>query len=105
MSAMGLLIAAIALFAVPASASTRRFFPGGPGHVVFVQNDSTTGNQVIAYDRAGDGTLTQAGTYETGGLGGILTGSAVDHLASQGSLTYDARHNLLFAVNAGSDTL
>ena len=30
-------------------------------------------------------------TYNTGGLGGVLTGSVVDHLASQGSLTYDQR--------------
>jgi 6-phosphogluconolactonase (cycloisomerase 2 family) len=29
----------------------------------------------------------------------------VDHLASQGSLTYDAGHGLLYAVNAGSDTV
>jgi DNA-binding beta-propeller fold protein YncE len=29
----------------------------------------------------------------------------VDHLASQGSLTYDDEHGLLFAVNAGSDTV
>src|SRR5262249_44729580 len=32
-------------------------------------------------------------------------GSVVDHLASQGSLTYDHEHALLFAVNAGSDTV
>ena len=41
----------------------------------------------------------------TGGLGGIAAGSAADHLASQGSLTYDAEHQLLFAVNAGSGTI
>jgi len=29
------------------------------------------------------------GTYATGGLGGQLSGSVVDHLASQGSLGYD----------------
>ena len=29
----------------------------------------------------------------------------VDHTASQGSLTYDERHHLLYAVNAGSNTL
>jgi 6-phosphogluconolactonase (cycloisomerase 2 family) len=49
--------------------------------------------------------LSEAGTYPTGGDGGVLTGSVVDHLASQASLTYDARHALLFAVNAGSDTV
>lgn len=80
---------------------------GGPGgdHVVFVQNDDTAGNQVVAYDRADDGTLAWAGTYATGGLGGSLDGSVVDHLASQGSLAYDPAASALFAVNAGSDTV
>jgi 6-phosphogluconolactonase (cycloisomerase 2 family) len=72
---------------------------------VFVQTDNTAGNQVVAYDRAGPGQLTLAGTYPTGGLGGQLTGSVVDHLASQGSLGYDAARGLLYAVNAGSNTV
>ena len=105
MSAMGLAIAAVAAFAVPANASAGGFSQFGPRPVVFVQNDSTTGNQVVAYDRAPNGTLTQAGTYSTGGVGGVLAGSVVDHLASQGSLTYDRRHGLLYAVNAGSNTV
>src|SRR5579859_1213888 len=92
--------------AAPASAATRhdaRF--GGASRVVFVQTDNTSGNQVVAYHRASDGTLSFAGSYETGGLGGQLTGSVTDHLASQGSLTYDPRHSLLYAVNAGSNTV
>ena len=99
-------LATAAVVAGPAGASTA---PGGfqPGasHVVFVQNDNLTGNQVIAYHRAADGTLTQAGVYSTGGNGGQLTGSVVDHLASQGSLTYDPADGLLYAVNAGSNTV
>ena len=39
----------------------------------------------------------------TGGLGGAEAGA--NNLASQGSLTYDPGHHLLFAVNAGSDTI
>src|SRR5271157_3192395 len=81
------------------------WFSHGADHVVFVQTDNTAGNQVVAYDRADNGSLTQAGTYDTGGLGGQLTGSVVDHLASQGSLTYDSRNALLYAVNAGSNTV
>ncbi len=77
----------------------------GANHVVFVQTDNTAGNQVVAYDRSPGGSLTLAGTYDTGGLGGQLTGSVVDHLASQGSLTYDPRSALLYAVNAGSNTV
>jgi 6-phosphogluconolactonase (cycloisomerase 2 family) len=72
---------------------------------VFVQTDNLAGNQVVAYDQAWNGTLTPAGTYSTGGLGGALEGSVVDHLASQGSLTYDQQNNLLYAVNAGSNTI
>jgi 6-phosphogluconolactonase (cycloisomerase 2 family) len=83
-------------------------FPGphiGGDHVVFVQTDNTAGNQVVAYDRADDGSLTLAATYDTDGLGGQLSGSIVDHLASQGSLTYDQDNALLYAVNAGSNTV
>lgn len=74
-------------------------------HPVFVQTDNLAGNQVVAYDRTPAGTLTRAGVYDTGGLGGQLEGSVVDHLASQGSLAYDPSDGLLFAVNAGSDTV
>ncbi|MDH6135730.1 6-phosphogluconolactonase (cycloisomerase 2 family) [Kitasatospora sp. MAA4] len=77
----------------------------GARHAVFVQTDNPAGNRIIAYHRGDDGRLTAAGSYDTGGLGGVLDGSVVDHLASQGSLTYDARHALLYAVNAGSDTV
>ncbi len=95
--------AAIALFALPAAADSSH----GDDHAraVFVQSDDPAGNTVVAYQRAADGTLTQTGVYPTGGLGGILAGSVVDHLASQGSLAYDAEHELLYAVNAGSDTV
>jgi 6-phosphogluconolactonase (cycloisomerase 2 family) len=75
------------------------------GHAVFVLTDNTSGNQVVAYDRADDGSLTQAGTYATDGLGGVLAGSVVDHTASQGALAYDESRGLLFAVNAGSSTV
>ena len=37
--------------------------------------------------------------------GGELNGSQVDHLGSEGSLTYDSAHSSLYAVNAGSNTV
>lgn len=77
---------------------------GGAG-AVFVQTDATTGNAVAVYDRGHDGGLSAAGTYATGGNGGVLAGSQVDHLASQHSLVYDADAGELLAVNAGSDTV
>ncbi|MEU3183974.1 beta-propeller fold lactonase family protein [Streptomyces sp. NPDC006923] len=96
--------ASMATFALPASAE-----PAGRSGVsstpVFVQTDNTRGNKIVAYHRAADGSLHRRGIYGTGGKGGILKGSVVDHLASQGSLTYDRRHKLLYAVNAGSNTI
>lgn len=75
-------------------------------HAVFVQTNEPTGNRIVVFDRAANGRLSQAGTYATGGNGGIAApGDESDHLASQGSLAYDWRHSLLIAVNAGSDTV
>jgi hypothetical protein len=100
------LTAAVLSFAgvAPALAGTSSGSGFGSG-AVFVQTDNTSGNQVIAYRRAPDGTLRPARSYATGGVGGVLAGSVVDHLASQGSLSYDPWHSLLYAVNAGSDTV
>ena len=80
-------------------------FGGGGDHAVFVQTDNVAGNQIVAYHRDHDGTLILSDTYATGGLGGVLNGSAVDHLGSQGSLASDPTHGLLYAVNAGSNTV
>lgn len=77
----------------------------GASNVVFVQTDNPSGNVIDAYSRAANGILTLASTYQTDGRGGVLRGSVVDHLASQGSLAYDPQHALLIAVNAGSSTV
>jgi 6-phosphogluconolactonase (cycloisomerase 2 family) len=108
LAATGLATVAAAALAAPASAAATTAhgpFPGPARHAVFVQTDNLTGNQVVAYKRSAAGRLTLAGTYNTGGRGGQLTGSAVDHLASQGSLQYDPRQRVLIAVNAGSNTV
>src|SRR5215469_13910610 len=97
----GLAVAATALLAGPAAAATG----DDRTDAVFVQTDNPSGNTVAAYRRAADGSLHPAGSYPTGGLGGVLGGSVVDHLASQGSLALDRDANLLYAVNAGSDTI
>src|SRR3954469_7365663 len=73
--------------------------------VVFAQNDAVGGNTVFAFDRAADGTLTQAGSFATGGLGASLNGAVVDNTASQGALVADRANRELYAVNAGSNTL
>src|SRR5262245_35017467 len=104
------LLAVVVFALVGAQAATAR---GGharhDGHgksVVFVQTNELSGNRIAVYDRRHDGRLVRAGTYATGGLGGIAApGTESDRLASQGSLAYDGRHRLLFAVNAGSNTI
>ncbi|MEU4334914.1 beta-propeller fold lactonase family protein [Micromonospora lupini] len=81
---------------------------GGGNHhdsegAVFVQTNKAEGNTIKVYDRDEDGRLSKAGEYETGGLGGFTIGAPLDALASQGSLIY--HKGLLFAVNAGSNTV
>jgi 6-phosphogluconolactonase (cycloisomerase 2 family) len=92
-----------ALFAAPANAAPDNHRT--TGRPVFVLANESAGNSVAVYDRDTDGTRASAGRDLTGGLGGTLDGSVVDHLASQGALTYDRTRHLLYAVNAGSNTL
>ena len=70
------------------------------GAGVYTQTNDPGGNQVIAYRRAADGTLTPLGAYDTGGRG---TGKP--HLASQGSVVLSDDGRWLFVVIAGSDDL
>jgi 6-phosphogluconolactonase (cycloisomerase 2 family) len=105
----GALVAGAAAAAVPltsavvAHASATDLTGGGPA--VFVQTNAPSGNVIAAYQRQHDGTLSLHATYATGGSGGRAAGSGSDPLASQGSLVYDAGSSLLFAVNAGSDSI
>jgi 6-phosphogluconolactonase len=66
---------------------------------VFVMTNAADKNEVIAYQRAANGTLTYSAAYNTGGRG---SGGVNDPLESQGSLTLSQDHSILFAVNAGS---
>jgi len=66
---------------------------------VYVLTNSPAGNAVLVYDRAGDGSLTPAGSYASGGNG---TGAG---LGSQGAVIVSDDQRLLFAVNAGSNSV
>ena len=66
---------------------------------VFTLSNSAAGNAVIAFDRASDGTLTAAGSFSTLGNG---TGAG---LGSQGAVALTDDGQLLFAVNAASNTI
>ena len=65
---------------------------------VYVQTNDADRNEVIAFERSGDGRLTQLGRYETGGRG---TGEP--HLASQSSVVLSGDGAGLLVANAGSD--
>jgi hypothetical protein len=97
--------AALAATAGAASAAPNHSLFARGGGAVFVQSDYAAGNSVSVYDRERDGTLELANTYATGGLGGALDGAVVDDLASEDSLVYDQAASLLFAVNAGSNSV
>jgi 6-phosphogluconolactonase (cycloisomerase 2 family) len=96
--------AAPAAFAATTASSATGSDSWGGG-AVFALTDNPAGNAVVAYHRGAGGTLTPAGSYPTKGLGGVLSGSVVDHTASQGALAYDAARGLLLAVNPGSNTV
>jgi 6-phosphogluconolactonase (cycloisomerase 2 family) len=97
---VSLLAAASTAFASgPAAAST------AADHAVFVQTNDLDHNTVVAYARQADGRLTRVGEFATGGQGGVERDVPLDSLASQDSLTYDSAHHLLFAVNAGTNTV
>jgi 6-phosphogluconolactonase len=72
---------------------------GGARGAVYTLTNSAAGNAVAVFDRAGDGTLTPAGTVPTGGVG---TGAG---LGSQNALVLNEDGKLLLAVNAGSNTI
>jgi 6-phosphogluconolactonase len=73
----------------------------GARGAVFTQTNGIGGNAIVAFARAADGSLTNAGTFPTDGKG---IGGTTDPLASQYSVLLggdDAR--LLIVANAGSN--
>src|SRR2546425_10696617 len=72
---------------------------GGAAGAVYALTNSSDGNAVLVYQRGGAGLLTPAGSFATGGTG---TGAS---LGSQGAVIVSDDHQLLFAVNAGSNSI
>ena len=68
-------------------------------NAVFTSTNTATNNSVTMYRRAGNGTLTAAASYFTGGAG---TGTG---LGSQGAIALSPDGGLLFVVNAGSNDI
>lgn len=67
---------------------------------VYTQSNDADRNELIAYRRHEDGSLSQLGSYPTGGKG-----SGTPHLPSQGSVVLSGDGTSLFVANAGSDEL
>ena len=80
--------------------------------MVYAMTNAAAGNEVIAFRRVNDGTLTRLNAYPTGGNGTGTTKvgpptppNGIDPLTSQGSLSFSRDGGFLFAVNAGSDSI
>jgi DNA-binding beta-propeller fold protein YncE len=86
--------AALAGLAFPATA-----LAGVYHHAVFTLSNSTTGNRVLVFARAGDGSLAPAGSVAAGGVG---TGV---NATTQGALALSPDGRRLYAVNGGSGTI
>lgn len=74
----------------------------GRSGAVYVLTNQSTGNSVLVYRRAPDGTLAFSAAFSTGGQG---MGTGADPLGSQGALALGAGDRLLFAVDAGSNEI
>lgn len=76
------------------------------GGVVYVMTNNASSNRILVFGRDARGRLNALpqATAATGGRGGG-NNAAIDPLGSQGALMYDAGTQMLFAVNAGDNTV
>ncbi len=84
----------------PAPTASRGISASAAVGGVYTSTNGTTGNSIVAFSRASDGSLTSLGSFSTGGTG---TGGTVDPLASQYAVLLSDDNSLLFTVNAGSN--
>ena len=68
-----------------------------PQSAVYVLSNQASGNQVIVFNRQNDGTITEAGRYDTGGTG--TSGG----LGNQEALAINKTGKFLYVINAGSN--
>jgi 6-phosphogluconolactonase (cycloisomerase 2 family) len=99
---MSILLAIVSLIVliVPVAAAQPPNEHSGSAGAVYIMTNNSSGNSVLVYSRAADGTLTWTGTFATNGLGATgLTGS------NQGGLALSKDGNTLIVVNAGSNDI
>lgn len=99
-------VAVVALGAAPALAGGHGKHRKQGGAAVYTQTQSPAGNEIVVYRRASDGTITERSRVATGGVGAASTPPfGFPIIDSQGSVELTKNGRLLFAVNAGDDTI
>jgi len=88
---IALALGILAVAAGPAAAAGRQ--------QLYTSTNAAAGNAVLAFQRAGDGSLRPAGSFATGADG---TGTG---LGSQGAIASSRGGRFLYVVNAGSDSI
>ena len=99
--APGLLAVALSLGAT-ASTIYAQETTGGSTTSVFVMTNDNVKNEILTYQHSFNGQFVLRARVATGGRG---SGGQTDPLQSQGSLTINGNHTLLFAVNSASGTV
>jgi len=115
------LVASLAVFTVACSDGSAQVDVGdGDGNgdltngAVFAMSNARDSNEVVAYSRAEDGSLTQVGLFPTGGTGsgsfedtsnGLVLGTAAGEIAPNNLLEPSGDQQFLFATNAGSNNI
>lgn len=87
---------AAAMLAVPLFAYANAGWSDG---AVYALSNAAAGNEVVVYNRAGDGSLRGRRAFATGGLG---SGGG---LGNQGAIAFSDSGQWLLAVNPGSDSI
>ena len=96
----------VAVGASPALAKKPGKHPKQGGGAVYTQTNDPAGNEIVVYKRAADGTITEKDRVPTGGTGAAASPpNNFPILDSQGPVELTKNGRLLFAVNAGDDTI
>src|SRR4051794_28731036 len=82
----------------PAAFAGQSPHPAGAA-AVYTRTNAAGDNEGLAFREDATGTLNLIGRYPTGGAG------SGDALGSQGAVTLSEQEDMLFVVNAGSDTV
>src|SRR5688500_18388410 len=88
------LLPLVAGFTTPAAADSH-----DSPRAVYTITNASSGNEVLAYQRSADGSLSFMAAYSTGGMG---SGAG---LGSQGAVVLSENDRWLFVVNAGSNEI